>query len=114
LSSVLYFGHAVPESIESRVAVALDNITRLWDEVERHRLSIHQLRSTVQGVTMLSRAVAELQEQMPNLARQAAREAVAEMLRRKRSETFANWRMYLAVGGFGVALGAFIVSLVHG
>ena len=104
----------MPEELGSRVAVNSDNIARLWEEVERHRLSIHELRSAVQGVAVLSRVVTELQEQMPNLARQAAREAVAEMLRRKRSETFANWRMYLAVGGFGVALGAFIVSLVHG
>jgi hypothetical protein len=104
----------MPDSVESRVAVNTSHIADLRRELERARERIHALESTVSGVGVLSRAVTELQEQMPNLARQAAREAVAEYMRRKRAETFGNWRLYLAAGGFGVALGAFIVSLIHG
>jgi hypothetical protein len=114
LTTVVYFGHVMPGSIESLLAVAIDNIEDLQTEVTRNRDAIHKLQSITSAVSALRKAVEELQEQMPTLARQAAKEAVEEFMRRKRSETFANWRMYLAVGGFGVAVGAFIVSLVHG
>jgi hypothetical protein len=58
--------------------------------------------------------VSELQEQMPNLARQAAREAVAEFMRRKHADLFGNLRTYAAIASVGVALGAVIVKLVLG
>ena len=101
-------------SVEALLAVAIDNIEDLKNEVAHNRASIHELRSTVQGVAMLRAAVNELQEQMPNLARRAAREAVAEDRRRRHADTFANFRTYAAVLSAGVALGAFIVALATG
>ena len=104
----------MPDSVESLLAVAIDNIEDLKRESERHRRSIHELQSTVQGVAMLRAAVHELQEQMPNLARRAAREAVAEDRRQRHRDWGAKARTYAAVLSAGVALGAFIFALATG
>jgi len=77
LTTVVYFGKAMSESLESRVAVNTDNIEDLPAEVTRQRERIHHLESTIHGVRALAKAVDELQESMPNLARRAAKEAVA-------------------------------------
>jgi hypothetical protein len=104
----------MPESVASRVAVNTDNIADLQTEVGRLRERIHHLESAIHGVRVLTKVVDELQDSLPTLARRAARDAVTEYNRRQHADRFANWRMYLAVLTFGVALGAFIVSLVHG
>jgi uncharacterized protein YoxC len=101
----------MPESIESRVAVNSDNIGRLFAEQERLRGRIHTLESTVSGVTMLTKAVEELQESMPNLARRAAREAVAEDRRARHRDIYANLRTYAAIASSAAALASLIVYL---
>jgi hypothetical protein len=111
---MLYFGPLVPTSVESLLAVALDNIEDLKREVQRNRDTIHRLQSTLRGVELLTEKVRELRDQLPNLARQAARDAVTEYKRREHSDHLANWRTYTAVLAVGISLGGFIVSLVHG
>ena len=103
----------MPDSIESRVAVAIESIHVLQREVQRNRESIHELQSTVRGVEMLTRQVAELHENLPALARQAARDAVSEFWQRRHADTLRNWSVYAAIASVGVALGALIVSLIH-
>lgn len=106
----------MPESVESRVAVNSDNIRELRKEVERHRARIHTLESSVSGVRVLAQAVDELQADMPNLARRAAREAVAEDRRARHRDFFSNLRTYAAIASVGIAFGALIVALIfhHG
>jgi hypothetical protein len=102
----------MPDSMESRVAVNSDNIAKLEREHDRCRERIHRLESTVSGVGLLSRAVEELQADMPNLARRAAREAVAEDRRARHRDFFSNLRTYAAVASVGIAFGGLIVALV--
>ena len=112
LTSVVYFGQAMSESLEARVAVNTDNIEDLKREVERARERIHHLESTVHSVRMLTKAVDELQESMPTLARRAAQEAVAEDRRVRSRDWYSHVRAYAAVLTAGIALGALIVGLV--
>ena len=100
------------DSLESRVAVNSDNIADLQREQERHRERIHHLESTIHGVRTLTRAVDELNESMPILARRAAKEAVAEARLARHRDVGANLRTYAIVLSSGVALGALIVGLV--
>jgi len=109
---VVYFEQAMGDSLEARVAVNTDNIEDLQAEVVRQRDRIQHLESTIHGVRILTKAVEELQESMPTLARRAAREAVAEDRRARHSDLFSNLRTYAAVLAAGVALGALIVGLV--
>jgi homoserine kinase len=102
----------MPDSVESRVAVNSDNIADLQREVEALRSRTHQLESTARGVEHLARMVTELQESMPNLARRAAREAVAEDRRARHRDWFSNLRTYAALVSAGGAFGALIVALV--
>ena len=102
----------MPDSLESLVAVAIDNIEDLKREVERNRDSIHALQSTVQGVAMLKAAVDELHRELPNLARQAAREAVTEGKRRDKGDARANWRLVLTAFSTGAAVVGVIVAIV--
>ena len=101
-----------PDSIESRVAVNSDNIGDLQHEIERARERIHKLESASHGVRVLTKAVEELQESMPNLARRAAREAVAEDRRARHRDWSSTLRTYAALVSAGVALGALVVALV--
>lgn len=103
---------AVPESVESRVAVNTDNIAKLQSEQDRHRLRLHKLESGYRGVEHLTRMVADLQADMPNLARQAAREAVTEARRARHSDTLSNLRTYAAVFSAGAALCALVIAAV--
>ena len=112
LTPVVYFGQAMSESLEARVAVNSDNIEDLQREVERARGRIHHLESTVHSVRMLTKAVDELQESMPTLARRAAQEAVAEDRRVRSRDWYSHVRAYAAVLTAGIALGALIVGLV--
>ena len=100
------------DPLRETVAVAIDNIADLQREAERQRERIHHLESTVHGVRALTRVVDELQESMPNLARRAAKEAVAEDRRARHRDWYSNLRTYAAVASVGVALGALIVALV--
>ena len=81
-------------------------------EIRRLRDRVHELRGLPMVVDGLRREVAELHEDLPNLARQAAREAVSESKRREHSDTLANLRTYAALLTAGIALGALIVGLV--
>ncbi len=109
---MVYFGQPMDGSLESRVAVNSDNIEDLQREVARQRDRIHHLESTIHGVRVLTKAVDELQESMPILARRAAKEAVAEARRARHSDVFANLRTYAILISTGVALGALVVGLV--
>jgi hypothetical protein len=109
---VLYFGEMERDPLRETVAVAIDNIADLRREQDRQRDKLHHLESTIHGVRMLTKAVDELQESMPNLARRAAKEAVEEARRARHRDIFSNLRTYAAVASVGVALGALIVGLV--
>ena len=100
------------ESTEARLAVALDNIRDLQAEMERARERIHKLQSAVRGVEMLSKEVKALQDQLPHLARQSARDAVTEFWQRRHADTLKNWSTYAAVFSAGAAVAALIVSIV--
>lgn len=102
-----------PESLESRVAVNTDNIRVLNIELDRARERIHDLESDRATLRLVVQQVRELTEQMPTLARRAAREAVDEFLRRRHADTLSNWRTYAALLSAGAALGALIVALVQ-
>lgn len=101
----------MPGSTESQVAVNTDNIGRLFEESDRTRTRLHEHESKLASVALLSQAVHELREEMPNLARQAAREAVSEFVARRHSSALANWRVVLAALSVGAAVGALIVSI---
>lgn len=103
---------AMPGSLESLLAVALDNIEDLKREVQRNRETIHTLRSTVSALDHLPTLVRELQAAMPRLARQSARQAVDEAHRRRHANVAANLRTYAAVLSAGAALGGMIVTLI--
>jgi hypothetical protein len=90
------------------------NIEALQHEVERLRERCHQLESDRATVRVLQKAVTELTDQLPNLARRAAREAVAEAHKARHRDTLANLRTYAALLGAGVGIGALIVQLIHG
>lgn len=100
------------DHLGEQVAVNTDNIADLQREGERQRERIHRLESSVHGVRALTRAVDELQQSLPTLARRAAKEAVAEDRRTRHREWYATARLLLAVATVGVALGALIVGLV--
>ncbi len=100
------------DNLDSLLAVARDNIASLQREQDRQRDKLHHLESTVHGVRALTKAVDELQESMPNLARRAAKEAVAEAQRARHRDLFSNLRTYAAIASVSVALGALIVGLV--
>lgn len=102
----------MPDRIESLLAVAIDNIADLQAEVRALRDRIHRLESTVRGVEHLAKEVRALHDSLPNLARQSAREAVTEYLKRRQAERFTAWRTYAAVASVGIAFGALIVALV--
>lgn len=102
----------MPGSVESQVAVVADRVAHLETEVERNRVRLHNMESAVHGVRVLSRAVDDLQESLPSLARRAAQEAVAEDRRARHRDLFGNLRTYAAIASVGVALGALIVGLV--
>lgn len=109
---MLYFCGTVPDSVESRVAVNTSNIEDLRLEMVRVRERIHSLESSLVAVRVLTNAVEELQESMPNLARRAAREAVAEDRRARHRDFFSNLRTYAAIASAGIALGALAVALL--
>lgn len=112
LTLVLYFAGMERDPLGEKVAVAIGNIADLRQEQAELRKRTHALESTVHGVNLLAKAVDELQESMPTLARRAAREAVAEDRRARHRDWYANARTYAALLTAGVALGALIVSLV--
>jgi uncharacterized protein YoxC len=112
LTTVVYLGEVMPESVESRVAVALDNVERLKEEVDRLRNRVHKVESTASAVQVLRKAVDELHESMPVLARRVAKETVSEDRAMQHRERFSNLRTYAALISVGIALGALIVALV--
>ena len=112
LTPVVYFGDVASEDIHSRVAVNTEQIRSLRGESDRMRERLHELESDRATLRLVVQQVRELTEQMPNLARRAAREAVDEYLRRRHADTLSNWRTYAALLGAGAALGALIVGLV--
>ena len=100
------------EELRERVAVNSGNIADLRREQERTRERLHELESDRATLRLLVGQVKELSEQMPTLARRAAREAVDEYLRRRHADTFANLRTYAVIASVGIAFGALIVSLI--
>src|SRR5438105_2732065 len=112
LTPVVYFGDVASEDIHSRVAVNTEQIRSLRGESDRMRERLHELESDRATLRLVVQQVRELTEQMPNLARRAAREAVDEYLRRRHADTLSNWRTYAALLGAGAAPGALIVGLV--
>lgn len=109
---MLYFGGMERDPLRETVAVAIDNISDLRREQDRQRDKLHHLESTVHSVRVLAKAVDELQESMPNLARRAAKEAVEEARRARHRDLFSNLRTYAAIATVSIALGALIVGLV--
>jgi hypothetical protein len=114
LTAVLYFRQVAEDRLREQVAVNADNIRDLQREGERTRERLHKLESDRAAVGMLRREVQELQEALPNLARRAAREAVAEYLRQRRADTLSNWRTYAALLSAGAALGGLVVAAILG
>src|SRR5882724_10504373 len=112
LTPMLYFGGMERDPLRETVAVAIDNIRDVRREQERQRDKLHHLESTVHSVRVLAKAVDELQESMPNLARRAAKEAVAEDRRARHRDWYSNARTYAALLSAGVAVGALIIGLV--
>lgn len=102
----------MPGTIDSRVAVVETSVAHLEREVERFRERLHTMESVVHGVRVLTKAVDELNESMPTLARRAATEAVLADRRTRHREWYSNLRTYAAILSAGVGLGALIVGLV--
>lgn len=100
----------MPDSLESRVAVAMDRLDHLERELERARERLHTMEGSVHSIRVLMKAVDELQESLPVLARRAADEAVAADRRERHRSLFGNLRTYAAIASVGVAVGALIVS----
>lgn len=102
----------MPGSLEPIVAVAVDNIRVLQAEIGRVRERLHRLESGQEGVRLLRQNVTELHDQLPNLARQAAREAVSEDRRRRHADWFSNLRTYAAVFSAGAAVAGLLVAFL--
>src|SRR5438876_11976580 len=94
------------EDLGSRVAVNSERIRTLAAETERLRTRVHALEGDRATLKLLGSQVRELTEQMPNLARRAAREAVEEFDRIHHAGLLANLRTYAMMVSAGVALGA--------
>src|SRR5947209_20410738 len=92
--------------------VLAERIAGVVEELRRVRSRLHALESDRATIEVLKRLVEDLTEDLPTLARQAAREAVTEFLHRKHADTLGSWRTYAALMSAGVALGALIVALV--
>jgi hypothetical protein len=99
-------------SLEARVAVNSDNIADLQEEMRRVRDTLHKRAVLGTIVESLRREVDELGKDLPLLARQAAREAVAEARRTRHADVGANLRVYAAVASAGAALATIIILLV--
>ena len=112
MTPVLYFWPMERDPLRETVAVLVDNVDDLQRELAELRKRTHAVESSLHGVNLLTRAVDELQESMPNLARRAAREAVAEDRRARHRDWWSYARTYAALLSAGVALGALIVGLV--
>jgi hypothetical protein len=112
LTPVLYFFRMAPAGLESQVAVHGEQIRTLASELGAARTRLHELESDRATLRLVVRQVRELTEQMPNLARRAAREAVDEYLRRRHADTLSNWRTYAAMISAGGVIGGLIVGLV--
>jgi hypothetical protein len=98
--------------LDSRVAVNAENIRVLEREQERTWARLDRLETDRATIRVLVHQVSDLSEQMPSLAKRAAREAVDEMLRRKHADTLSNWRAFAAFLSVGIALGSLIVYVV--
>jgi hypothetical protein len=109
---VLYFWQMASDPLRETVAVNTEQIRSLRGESDRMRERLHELESDRATLRLVVTQVRELSEQMPNLARRAAREAVDEYLRRRHADTLSNWRTYAALLSAGAAAGALIVGLV--
>ncbi len=109
---MVYFGYMGRDPFREQIAVNTANIADLRREQERQRDKIHHIESMAHGVRALTKVVDELQESMPNLARRAAKEAVAEAQSARHRDVFANLRTYALLVSTGVGLGALIVGLV--
>ena len=112
LTPVLYFGGMARDPFRETVAVLVDNVARLFEEQARQRTALHERSTDRATVEVLKRMVEDLNEELPILARQAARETVAEVRKQRHADTMSNWRTYAALISAGVALGALIVGLV--
>jgi len=99
-------------SLPTQAAVNRARIATLDAEVGKLRDRCHILESDRATISVLKRMVEELNEELPILARQAAREAVTEFHERRHASTLSNWRTYAALLSAGTALGALIVGLV--
>ena len=75
---------------------------------------MHTLEGDRYGLRAVIEDVKELQAQLPNLARQAAREAVSEYLSQKHAGFLADWKILAAVLSAGVGLGTLIAKLLLG
>jgi hypothetical protein len=109
---MLYFWQMERDPLRETVAVLVDNVTRLFAEQARQRTALHERSTDRATVEVLKRMVEDLNEDLPNLARQAAREAVTEFHHRRHADALSNWRTWAALVGSGAALGALIVGLV--
>lgn len=111
---VVYFGTMAHQSIEERIAVHGERLEVLREEVGKNRDNIHKLQTGHVALELLARQVDELREELPHLARRAAREAVSEFQKRRRADALADWRTYAALVSAGAALGGLIVALILG
>jgi hypothetical protein len=98
--------------LDARVAVNVESIRVLDREMERAWHRLDRLETDRATIALLVRQVSDLSDEMPTLARQAAREAVDEFLRRKHADTLSNWRAFAAFLSAGIALGSLIVYVV--
>lgn len=88
------------------------NIENLRRDLTRLQDSVDDQESRLSTVALLSRMVTELEQNLPNLARQAAREIYALERQQRSSRWRDNWRLILSTLSFGVALGGLIVALL--
>jgi GGDEF domain-containing protein len=90
------------------------NIAALQAEMERVRERLHSHSDRLATVGVLGEAVQELREQMPLLARQAARDTVTEYMNRRGATVRANLGLLIATASAGIALGGLIATLILG
>jgi hypothetical protein len=94
------------------VAVVEESLRSAWRELERRGERLRDLEKDHATISLLAHQVSDLSQQMPTLAKRAAREAVDELLRRKHADTLSNWRAFAAFLSVGIALGSLIVYVV--
>jgi hypothetical protein len=103
---------ATDESLESRVAVNTDNITRIFAEQERMRDKLHLLESDRATVLLLAQKVDNLARDLPQQVRYAAELAAEKVAATTAQARTTSWQVRLGITAAVIAALGIVVQTV--